>query len=361
MFDYIVVGGGISALLSARELALSGARIAVLEKGRFGRESSWAGGGILSPLYPWRYNEEINILARWSQRVYLQLAQLLREDTGLDSEWIQSGLLMLGLNDTKQACVWAEINNVEQRILSSSQLKDVEPALSCNLEEAGLLLPQIAQIRNPRLLTALRQNLMNLGVKLLEQHEVTELLSEAGRVTGVAAAGQKWLAKGVVITCGAWSAQLLAAHQVNLPVYPVKGQMLLYQGPPGFLKHIVMLKNCYLIPRSDGRILCGSTVENVGFNKEITQEANDKLRSAAEHLIPDLRDIPLERQWAGLRPASATGIPYIGEVPSLNGLYVNVGHYRNGIVLGPAAARLLADIILGRECIIDPLPYQLKT
>jgi len=161
MFDYIVVGGGISALLSARELALSGARVAVLEKGRFGRESSWAGGGIISPLYPWRYNEEVNILAQWSQRVYFQLAQLLREDTGLDSEWIQSGLLMLGLNDAKQACVWAEINNVEQRILSSSQLKDVEPALSRNMEEAGLLLPQIAQIRNPRLLTALRQNLIN--------------------------------------------------------------------------------------------------------------------------------------------------------------------------------------------------------
>jgi len=360
MFDYLVVGGGISALLSARELALSGARVAVLEKGQFGRESSWAGGGILSPLYPWRYREEVNVLARWSQHVYRPLIQSLQDDTDLDSEWIPSGLLMLGLNDTEQACVWAEINNIEQQILDASQVKSEEPALSRNIEEAGLLFPQIAQIRNPRLLAALRQNLMNLGVELLEQHEVTELLSTADRVTGVVAAGQKWSAKGVVITCGAWSAQLLAVHNVNLPVYPVKGQMLLYQGPPEFLKRMVMLKDCYLIPRSDGRILCGSTVENVGFNKEITQEANDKLRSAAEHLIPELRDIPLERQWAGLRPGSATGIPYIGDVPGLKGLYVNVGHYRNGIVLGPAAARLLADIILDRECIVDPSPYQLS-
>ncbi len=360
MFDYLVIGGGISALLSARELALSGARIAVLEKGQFGRESSWAGGGILSPLYPWRYREEVNVLARWSQHLYGPLTQSLQDDTGLNSERIQSGLLMLGLDDTEQACAWAEINNIEQHILDSSQIRNKEPALSRNIEETGLLFPQIAQIRNPRLLAALRQNLMNLGVELLEQHEVTELLNHAGRVTGVVAAGQKRLAKGVVITCGAWSAQLLAVHQVNLPVYPVKGQMLLYQGLPGFLKHIVMLKDCYLIPRSDGRILCGSTVENVGFNKEITQKANDKLRSAAEHLIPELRDIPLERQWAGLRPGSATGIPYIGEVPGLKGLYVNVGHYRNGIVLGPAAARLLADIILDRDCIVDPSPYQLS-
>lgn len=360
MFDYLVIGGGISALLSARELALSGGRIAVLEKGQFGRESSWAGGGILSPLYPWRYREDINVLARWSERIYRQLTQSLLDDTGLDSEWIQSGLLMLGLNDSKQACDWAEFNNIEQQILSPSQLKSEEPALSRNIEEAGLLFPRIAQIRNPRLLSALRQNLMNLGVELLEQHEVTELLSNADGVTGVVASGKRWSAKGVVITCGAWSAQLLATYQINLPVYPVKGQMLLYQGRPGFLKHIVMLKDYYLIPRSDGRILCGSTVENVGFNKETTQDANDKLRSAAEHLIPDLREIPLERQWAGLRPGSATGIPYIGAVPGLKGLYVNVGHYRNGIVLGPAAARLLADIILDRKCIVDPSPYQLK-
>ncbi|NOY73337.1 MAG: glycine oxidase ThiO [Gammaproteobacteria bacterium] len=359
MFDYIVIGGGISALLSARELALSGARVAVLEKGQFGRESSWAGGGILSPLYPWRCRDEINVLARWSQQIYRQLAQFLLNDTGIDSEWRQSGLLMLALDDRNSASTWAQTYNIEQQVLSAEQLKHHEPVLSGKIEATGLLFPKVAQIRNPRLLLALRQNLANLGVELLEHHEVTELLSKTGRVTGVIAAGKKMHAQGVVITCGAWSAQLLFAHDINLPVYPVKGQMLLYQGVPDFLKNIVMLKDCYLIPRADGRILCGSTVENVGFNKDLTEEANDKLRSAAEYLIPELKDIPLERQWAGLRPGSATGIPYIGEVPGLANLYVNVGHYRNGVVLGPAAARLLADVILDRECIVDPIPYQL--
>ncbi len=359
MFDYIVIGGGISALLSARELALSGARIAVLEKGQFGRESSWAGGGILSPLYPWRCSDDINVLARWSQQRYRQLAQSLLDETGIDSEWRPSGLLMLDLDDRDQACTWAQTYNVEQHVLSAEQLKHHEPALSGKIKATGLLFPKVAQIRNPRLLLALRQNLANLGVELLEHHEVTELLSKAGRVTGVIAAGQKMHAQGVVITCGAWSAQLLFSYDIKLPVYPVKGQMLLYQGVPEFLKNIVMLKDGYLIPRADGRILCGSTVENVGFNKDLTEEAHNKLRSAAEYLIPELKDIPLERQWAGLRPGSATGVPYIGKVPRLVNLYVNVGHYRNGVVLGPAAARLLVDVILDRTGIVDPTPYQL--
>jgi len=360
MYDYVVIGGGISALLSARELAQSGARIAVLEKGQFGRESSWAGGGILSPLYPWRYSHDINALARWSQQTYDELAHSLLEETGVDSEWVRSGLLMLELEDYAQASAWADEYDVEQHLLSSSQLQNQESALSNDIEGAGLLFPQVAQVRNPRLLVALQQSLVNLGVELKEHHEVTELLTKSGRVTGVVAAGEKMHAKGVLVTCGAWSARLFAQLKINLPIYPVKGQMLLYQGSPGFLKHIVMLKDCYLIPRSDGRILCGSTVENVGFNKDITQEANAKLRSAAEYVVPQLKDIPIERQWAGLRPGSATGIPYIGSVPGLEGLYVNVGHYRNGVVLGPASARLLADIILDRACIVDPSPYQLK-
>jgi glycine oxidase len=165
----------------------------------------------------------------------------------------------------------------------------------------------------------------------------------------------------VVVAGGAWSGELLKTAGVSLPMAPVRGQMLLFRAAPGLLKRMVMRHYRYLIPRRDGRILAGSTLEQVGFDKATTRSAAEKLHRAALELVPALEDCPVEHHWTGLRPGNLSGVPYIGEHPAWKGLYVSTGHYRNGVVLAPASARLLADMALSRPHSLDPAPYALPT
>ncbi|MDZ7803053.1 glycine oxidase ThiO [Thiohalophilus sp.] len=356
MYEVIIIGGGLLGMLSARELARAGRSVALFDRGQTGRESTWAGGGILSPLYPWRFDDAVNALARWGQPRYADFAEQLRQESGIDPEYEPSGLLILDSDEREVALAWARDWGVNLQVLSREAIRDVEPQL-VNPPEQALWLPEVGQLRNPRLGRAARGSLDALGVAVYEQQPVEELLIEAGRCRGVVSGGTAFHAEQVVIAGGAWSAGLLQSLGIALPVRPVRGQMILYRGEPGALRRIVLSQDRYIIPRRDGRVLVGSTIEEVGFDKSTTDEALATLREAGERLMPALADWPLEHQWAGLRPGSPNGIPYICEVPGVAGLYLNTGHFRNGVVLGLASARLLADLMLGREPIVPPGPY----
>jgi len=361
MSDHLIVGGGIIGLLTARYLSQTGASVTLLERRQIGRESSWAGGGILSPLYPWRYAEPVNALARWSQQHYRALTDELQADTGIDPEWIQSGLLILDHEDTAHATTWAAKAGARLDIIDHDTLGRIEPAVGEH-PEGGLLFPEFAQVRNPCLLKALRQDVQARGVRITESAEVSHLLHENGRIRGVGTAdGDSIAAEQVVIACGAWSASLLQELGQAIDIVPVRGQMLLYRGEPGLLKHVVLHRGHYAIPRRDGHLLFGSTLEDVGFDKTVTEQARHELERAAQALIPALAEVPLERHWAGLRPASPNGIPYIGAHPQIEGLYINAGHFRNGVVMAPASAHLLVDLMLGRRPVLDPAPFALNS
>ena len=195
---------------------------------------------------------------------------------------------------------------------------------------------------------------------LREGIEVDRIMIERGKMAGVGAAEQRWQAPKVVIAGGAWSSKILAqVANLNFPVEPVRGQMMIFKSNPQFLKRIVLGESHYLIPRRDGRVLVGSTLEYVGFKKAATRQAYNRLYQAALELVPALEEYPVEFHWSGLRPGTKNqGIPYIGEVEGVQGLYVNAGHFRNGVVLAPASARLLVDVMLHREPIVDPTSYQ---
>ncbi|HKJ08222.1 MAG TPA: glycine oxidase ThiO [Gammaproteobacteria bacterium] len=354
--DCLVVGGGLIGMLTARELQSAGLTVRVLDRQSAGREASWAGGGILSPLYPWRYTDPVTELAAWGQEYYPRLAQELAAETGIDPEWVESGLLVLGGEEQVQARTWAQHHGVRLELLDEPGIRRTEPAL-VETEQAALWLPDVAQIRNPRLMKALHRSLELRGVVVQEDAEVHSVVERDGQVVGVRTGACLLEAERVVVAGGAWTGDLLADLGVPVAVRPVRGQMILFHARPGLVNHIVLSRDRYLIPRRDGRILMGSTVEETGFDKSTTAAARKDLFRAAVQLVPELADYSIERHWAGLRPGTPDGVPYIGEHPRMPGLYVNAGHFRNGVVLGPASARLLADLLLERPPALDPAPF----
>lgn len=352
-----IIGGGVIGLLTAFNLASSGAQVVLLDRSAVGQESSWAGGGIVSPLYPWRYSPAVTALAHWSQDFYPQLAQRLFAATGIDPEVHETGLYWLDLDDESEALAWAAKQNRPLNTVDISSVYDAVPALGGGYQRA-IHMADIANVRNPRLVKSLKAALLAMpNVTIHEQSAVAGFVRDGERVLGVSTAAGDVLGDQVVLAAGAWSGELLGLLGLNLPVEPVKGQMILYKCASDFLPSMVLAKGRYAIPRRDGHILIGSTLEHEGFDKTPTDNALNSLKASAVELLPALADAQVVKHWAGLRPGSPEGIPFIGPVPGFEGLWLNCGHYRNGLVLAPASCQLLTDLLLGQGPIIDPALY----
>jgi glycine oxidase len=357
MSDILVIGGGIIGLLTAHQLVEAGAKVTVVEMGNTGREASWAGGGILSPLYPWRYGESVTALVSWSQHEYPRLCLQLHDETGIDPELTQNGLLVLDMEERDLAGRWAKAHGVRLELLDLEGVREIEPDLGPHPSEA-IWLPDVGQVRNPRLTKALRRSLDGRA-QIREQEEVVDLLVEGGRGVGARTRRGVLSADKTIVCTGAWTAKLLEQLGTAPDIQPIRGQMILFYGKPGQIARIVLYRDRYVIPRRDGRILFGSTTEMAGFQKATSAEVKEELYRAAVELFPLLKRTPIEDHWSGLRPGSPSGIPYIGAYPGVEGLYFNAGHFRNGVVSGPASARLAADLVLGREPVVSPAPYAL--
>jgi glycine oxidase len=333
MSDVLIVGGGAAGCLTAIKLAQQGASVTLVERGALGMESTWAGGGILFPLLPWNYREEVNQLALAGARLYPALAESLRQTTCIDPEYTISGMLVLpgtaAATDFAPALAWCE-----------------QHQLRAELRDHQLWLPDVAQARNSRLVKALRRALELHQVTIREQTEIARLVVQADRVSALETSrGELLQADQVVITAGAWSKNLLGQHAPAVELKPMRGQMLLYQLPAGTLGHIMFRDDFYLIPRRDGHILAGSTVEDVGFDKSTTPQAAADLQRKAAECLPQLRHATPIKHWSGLRPGSPDNIPLIGRHATLQNLWLNTGHFRYGVTMAPASAEILVGLM----------------
>lgn len=356
LFDCLVIGSGIAGLFTARALAAAGVKTALVGPPDDKASSSWAAGGILAPLQPWLEPAAARPLTDWAQAAYDDLAAKAGFQAAIGTSYAKSGMLMLEPEDRELIQQWSNQFAVPVAWLDSDDLVQRESALATGIKSAAYL-PGVAQIRNPRLLRVLQAGLRQQQVSLIAGN-VQRLVCENRRCHGVMVAGELIRSKIVVLAAGAWSSQLLpVGDPVADQLYPVRGQMIAYQLATSPIQSIIWRSGRYLIPRADCVLLAGSTLEDVGFDTSVTQSARTELQAFVGGLLPELRERQPDWHWSGLRPASTDGLPLIGPHPEIDGLYLNTGHYRNGILLAPASARLLADQLLGRQSFCSEQPY----
>lgn len=353
-----VIGGGIIGCLTAWRLKQLGMQPVIIERGGLGQESSWAGAGILCPIQPWLYPDDFTHLVDASLAMYPELQAELTERSGISPEWLQSGLMVPFFpddeTDHRQAALdWSKRFGWQVRELDASQARHHEATLADDVSGA-LVWPEVAQVRNPRLLQAVYAVIAQEQVEVITQAEVTGLIDAGGRVGGVTLAdGRNIHADAVLLAAGSWSGGLAESMGIKLPVQPVKGQIVLLQSEPGRVGHIVKHDRAYFVPRRDGRILVGASMEMVGFKTGNTVAEVQAMLNALTRLLPGLSDACIERQWMGFRPGSADGLPFIGPVHERPGLWVASGHYRNGVALAPITAHIISHWMNGSPPELD--------
>lgn len=361
--DCLVIGGGAVGLATAVELARRRAgRVTLVERGAFGGESTHAAGGMLAPQAEADDDDDFFRFACAARDRYPAYAETLRAEIGVDIELDRTGTLYLALTEHDEEELarrhdWQRRAALEVEHLRGDEARRLEPHVSA-ATRAALVFPRDTQVEPRRLTAALVAAAKKLGVRLAEGVEVDSLIFENDAARGARTARGEVIAAGaVVVAAGAWSARLLGAGRTSgnrassfAPhVAPVRGQMLSYEARPPLVRHVVYSPRGYLIPRRDNRLLAGSTTEHVGFRKETTAAGLRQIADRAAEIAPDIARRPLIGSWAGLRPGTRDELPLIGASSAIRNLYYATGHYRNGILLAPLTAEVIADLILGAK------------
>jgi glycine oxidase len=352
--DVIVIGGGVIGLSSAYELARSGLRVCLLEKGVCGKEASWAGAGVLQ-CGSWHRRDPLVALLRDSLRSYPAFAANLHERTGIDSEFVECGSFELLLEDQQYRMAASEVTAAETHaaawgrkvleLLPPDVARQREPNLAGDL--LGVKYNSVTcQVRNPRLMAALRAACLLQRVEIVEGCEVTGLMRQGSRVIGVRTNRGEFAAAHTVLSAGPWSASVDPEVAQKTPVYPVRGQIVLLEMQPRPFRHIVERGKCYMAPRLDGKIVVGATEEHEsGFIKCNTAEGVATLLTLAQRLVPALARASVVMTWSGLRPGTPDRAPFLGPVPGCEGLIAATGHFRSGLILAPITACIVRDLI----------------
>ncbi len=350
--EILIIGGGVIGLSIARRLHQKGIRaITILERGRIGEESSYAAAGMLAPNAETDKLDDFYRLCRDSNQIYPNFARELFEETGVDVELERSGTIYAAFTETdvreiRERYEWQKKSNIAVEHLGAEASRKLESFISPDVREA-LYFPHDWQVENRKLLAALRKYAETNQINIIENAAVEKLLIENGKVIGAAVGNQNLTAEKVVVTAGAWTS-LIKTDGFTLPkVRPIRGQIIAFQTSKRLFQHVIYSPRGYLVPRLDGRILVGATVEDVGFDSDTTEAGIEFLREIALEIAPSLVNLKIAQKWAGLRPFAADSLPIFGAMAGIENLFVATAHYRNGILLAPKTAEIMADAIVG--------------
>jgi glycine oxidase len=351
--EVLIIGGGVIGLSIARELHRKGVRqITIVDRGTMGREASWAAAGMLAPNIETDTHPEFHRFGIESLELYPGFSEALLEETGIDIELDRTGTLFLAFDETEESAVdetftLQRSRGVNVELMTGTELRELEPMIS-HAAGPALLYPDDWQVENRLLVDALIGYAERNGIRIVENTEVVSLLSDGIKVIGASTIERDVLAGVTIIATGAWTS-LIKIRDVALPVdvRPIRGQMISFQVQLKVLRHVVYSTAGYLVPRADGRILVGATVEDVGFENAVTQEGLESLVMTAIGILPDvIPPLRVSERWSGLRPFAPDGLPVIGTIPGFENLIVATAHYRNGILLAPKTAEIIAEKII---------------
>lgn len=343
-WDAIIVGAGIIGTSLAISLRKRGWRVLLLDRGEPGQEASHAAAGMLvgsgSEMPP-----VLATLARESARLYPEFVHELEDESGLKIDLREQGTILVGMHE----------HPADARQLQREDLKGLEPSLKYEPQKGQVAQFSFLEERSvdPRtLIAAAVKAARHRGVDISSGAEVGALLIEGGVTHGVKTPHTEYHADTVVNCAGAWAGQIAPC---KFPVRPVKGQMLsVVEGPA--IKHVIRGDRVYLVPRTDGRIVIGSTLEDAGYDKHVDVDTIDGLFNAAVELLPALANSKRHEAWAGLRPGTPDDLPVLGGT-EIRGYFVAAGHYRDGILLAPVTAEIMASVVMGETPRFDISPF----
>lgn len=350
-YDVAVIGGGLIGLCCARWLSKEGLRVVLLERHRVGREASSAAAGMLAPHFEAPMNPQLFLLGLQSLRLFPDLSEGLFEETGIDVGYDRHGTLALYFDSeefaqSKSKHRWQVDMGAQLQWLTREEVLRQESTISDELVGA-LYIPNDHQVDNCELVRALLEALIQSGVHIYEDHPVTEVLVEDGRVIGVRSESEKFASRWVINAAGCWAGDIVP--QVWTPVRPVRGQMVaLDMRGIAHIRHVLHAHRIYLVPRRNGHLLVGATVEEAGFENKTTVGGIAALLTQVVKISAKMREMPVVATWSGLRPGSRDDLPMLGPT-EIEGYLLATGHFRNGILLAPITAQLLRDYIVSEE------------
>ena len=350
--DVIVVGGGIIGCSIALRLLRSGLRVTLIERGHPGCEASGAAAGMLSPQVGALKPDGFFDLCMRSRSLYPEFLEDLTQLTSEPVEYNPEGTLCLALEgepaaDLDDWATWQLRSGLNLEAVSREDIHHIEPNVTRQAVR-GILVHGDHQLDNRQLMKVLTTALRNSGATLRTGISVESLTTEKGSVIGVQANGERYHAAKTVVAAGSWSGNLLVSLGLILPTTPARGQMIAFKGSGRPIRRTVHTNKIYVVPRCDGRVLAGATVEYAGFDKRVTPDEIEALGCAAYEAVPMLREFEIVEKWAGLRPDTPDHLPILGQ-SGIPGLVLATGHFRSGILLAPVTAELISNLILSGE------------
>ncbi len=360
--DVVIAGAGIIGCAIAYELSRRGVSCLLLDSRKLGMAATNAAAGILAPLAEFRRPGALVSLGIESLRRYPQWVERLREETsGIDVEFRLNGVLRVALDDEEMAALREGMRyqgklGLELVELDGALIREVEPRLSPKVL-GGLLCPDEGQISNQLFTLALSRAARQRGARIVEGAPVLGFRGRAGRVTAVRTAQGEFACDRLVLAAGPWTRPLAAKLGVEVPTRPMRGQMMALGRMATPLRQVVWGSRGYLVPRANGLVFAGSTLEDVGFRFRPTKRGLAQVRRAAYELAPQMRSLQEHFTWAGLRPSSPDGLPIMGPLPGWENVTVATGHFRNGILLAPITGELIADSIIEGQAGEDLTPF----